>query len=236
MKLETSDIMTVVGWVVAFLLGVLLALITQRINRIRKRLGWSLVGESNVLSEAALEDIVAGFQVPLEIRVDGAEVTDLSIIRVMVANIGTVELKELSVLFNFGEDARVYVGRYLGDLGVYRQALRLEKQENTAALRISHINRAQSFEMEFLVGHYHAGDFSVDMAEPGVLLKRVSRLWLEAGPPIMRLVSVGPFGIKFDATALQTSLLVEEVRGLRQLVGKHLKEKSPTTESNATSH
>ena len=137
-----------------------------------------------------------------------------------VANTGNVELENIKLHFAFGENAKAHVGRYIGNLGVYRQSLHLEKNGNVATLDISHINNGQSFEVEFLVAGYKAGDFSVDMAAPGVTLKQTDQLSLEVGigKAAGNAISLGLFGVKYEPTATQTSLLVNEVRKLRKVI------------------
>lgn len=220
--MEISDWLTIVGWLATFGLGIGATLIAQRVAASRKRIGWTLVNESNLLSEAALREIESGFGVPLQITIGGARVSDLSTIRIKLGNIGNVELKNLTLHFQFGKSAKVYVGRYIGDLGVYRKKLSLQKKDNVATIEIAHINKSQSFEVEFLVGHYRAGDLAVDMAEPGVQLKQVTAVRLEVGLGRFRYFSLGMFGVRYDPTATQTAYLVDEVRNLRQLLAAKL--------------
>ena len=72
---------------------------------------------------------------------------------------------------------------------------------------------------------YKAGDFAVDMAAPGVTLKQTDQISLEVGigKAAGTAISMGLFGIKYEPTATQTSLLVNEVRGLRKVLDKRVK-------------
>ena len=42
------------------------------------------------------------------------------------------------------------------------------------------------------------------------------------GMKILQPLTLGAFGIKYDATAMQTALLVEEMKNLRQTVHKYV--------------
>lgn len=223
--LKTPELLTITGWGVTFALGVLATILAQKLTKQRKRISWSLVNESSLLSEESLQELSEGFHVPLKILVNGNEETNLSTLRVKVANTGNVEVENIRLHFSFGESAVAHVGRYLGELGVYRQSLHLEKNKNIATLDIAHINNGQSFEVEFLVAGYRAGDFSVDMAASGVTLKQTDQLSLEVGigKAAGHAVSVGLFGVKYEPTATQTSLLVGEVRQLRKAIEKAMK-------------
>ena len=167
--LDIGNFITIIGWIVSFALGLLSALIVQKRGKLRKVLAWSLVSESDLLSRETLDELEAGFGVPIRVLIRDREETELSTIRVRVLNSGNVELQNLTLHFKFGPEARVYVGRYIGDLGVFRKKLKLEKHETTATLEIMHINPAQEFEVEFLVSKYRHDHFTVDMAEPGII-------------------------------------------------------------------
>ncbi len=216
--LSTSDIVQIVGWPVTFILGIAATLIAQRVGKKKKRISWSLVSESNFLSKEALEQINTEFLVPIKVLVGDVEQTDLSIVRVKVANTGNIEVEGFILNFAFGSNAKVHVGRYLGELGAYRQALHLEKTGNSANLNIQHINPKQSFEVEFLVGNYHSGDFNVDLSAPGVILQRTDLATLESSKKILKSISYGAIGVKYDPNAAQTAFLVEELKKLRQVI------------------
>jgi len=222
LDLKASDWITMVGWAVTFGLGILLTILTQKLKKKKKQIIWSLVAESNLLSHATQEELETGFGVPVIVHMGNNQVTDLSTVRVKVGNTGDVELQNITLHFKFGENAKVYVGRYIGDLGVYRKKLSLAKIDNVATLEIAHINKGQSFEVEFLVGQYQIGDVYVDMAESGITLKRSTNLRLEAGLGRFQHFSLGFWGVKYDPTATQTAYLVEEVRGLRRSLAKYL--------------
>lgn len=218
--LKIPDLITIIGWPITFALGVASAVLAQKFTKQRKRISWSLVNESSLLSEESLQELSEGFHVPLKVLVNGNEETNLSTLRVKVANTGNIELENIKLHFSFGANAVAHVGRYIGDLGVYRHSLHLEKNRNVATLDITHINNGQSFEVEFLVAGYKAGDFSVDMAAPGVTLKQTDQLSLEVGigKATGHALSIGLLGVKYEPTATQTSLLVNEVRQLRKVI------------------
>ena len=177
--LSTTNVVTIVGWIIAFAFGLLSAVIVQRRGKARKVISWNVVSESNILARDALQQLESGFGVPVRVIVDGHEETTLSTIRVLITSVSNVEVENLTLYFGFGPTASVYVGRYVGDLGAYRQKLRLIKSDNVAELAVAHINPGQSVEVEFLVGRYESGHFTVDLAEPGVTLRLARALILE---------------------------------------------------------
>jgi hypothetical protein len=223
--LKAAELITIIGWPITFILGIIATIVAQKLTNQRKRMSWSIVNESSLLSEENLQALTEGFHVPLQILINGTEETNLTTLTVKVANTGNIELENIVLHFAFGTNAKAQVGRYLGDLGVYKEALHLQKNGNVATIDIKHINKGQSFEVEFLVSGYKHGDFSVDMAAPGVMLKQTDQLSLEVGigKAAGSAISMGMFGIKYEPTATQTSLLVGEVRALRKVIERAIK-------------
>ena len=213
--ISSDNWITIVGWLVTFIFGVLATLIVQRLSKTRKIIAWSVFNESDLLSESIMQEISTGFQVPVSISVNGINEQSLSTMRIKIGNAGNIEIENIKIIFNFGENAQLYVGRYVGDLGAYRDALHLEKNDNNASLTIKHINSKQSIEVEFLVGHYNLGDITVDMAAPGIILKKVENANFDIKAGILSSIGLGVMGIKYDPNATQTALLVEEIKKLR---------------------
>jgi hypothetical protein len=79
--LKTGELITIIGWPVTFALGVAATIIAQKFTKQRKRISWSLVNESALLSEETLQELTEGFHVPLKIIVKGNEETNLSTLR-----------------------------------------------------------------------------------------------------------------------------------------------------------
>lgn len=217
---NTANVLVVIGWAVTFVLGIVTAVVVQRLGKVRKRVSWTLIGESSLLSQHDLEGIQSGFGVPVGISIEGRPVDDLSILKVRLGNTGNAHINAICIHFSFGDQARVYVGRYVGDLGVYRDALKLEKTRNKASLSIGHMNKGQVLELEFLVSNYEPGGFSADMAEPEVELRQTENLAAElsVSKGALASFSMGLLGVRYEPAAVQTSLLVQEVKALRRAV------------------
>ncbi|MFH2099415.1 MAG: hypothetical protein ABIJ95_07900, partial [Pseudomonadota bacterium] len=165
MNIDQSAWIEIFGWIATFILGIIATLISQRVLRKKKIIGWTIVNESNLLSAAILNNIQDGFGVPIKISIGESNETTLSTIRIKIGNIGNTAIGNFTVYFKFGDSAKVYVGRYIGDLGVYQSKLSLYKHDNEAIIKVRHINCGQFFEVEFLVGNYQSGGVVVDMAE-----------------------------------------------------------------------
>lgn len=222
---SAENTLVVAGWVVTFVLGLITAIVVQRLGKTRKRVSWSLVGESSLLSQHDLEGLKSGFGVPVGILIEGQPVDDLSILKVRIGNTGNDHINSIRLHFSFGDQAKVYVGRYVGDLGVYQDALKLEKTPNESSLSIDHMNKGQVLELEFLVSNYDPGEFSADMAEPEVELRKTENLTAELSisKGVFATLSMGMLGLRYEPAAVQTALLVEEVKALRRAIEKTIR-------------
>jgi hypothetical protein len=168
MKMSSSDWVNVIGWFVSFILGTISATFVQNYFQQRKIIAWAVVGELNIITPEAF----SGFNVPIKIFIDNQEETSISVVKIRLGNKGNTEITNLSIQFNFGNNANVYGGEFSGKLGVYRNSIKLSKSGNSAAIDIDYINKNQSFDIDFYVGKYIMGEVSADMAKAGVELRK----------------------------------------------------------------
>ena len=216
-ELNATQWISIIGWPVTFILGIAATLITQKIIQTKKRISWTVASESDLFSRDVLDGLADEFRAPIKILVDDVPQVALSIIRVKLANTGNIEIEDLVLHFKFGSGSNLHVGRYIGDLGVYQEVLQLEKGFETASLAIKHINRRQVVEVEFLVSGYSTGEFRVDLAAPGVELRKTDLATIEATANFTKSISMGFMGLKYDPVATHTAALVDEIKKLRQI-------------------
>ncbi len=221
MEFNTRDILIMSGWIITFFFGIVATLITQRYSKERKVLSWTVSSESDVLSGNTMSALSGAFGVPLKILVDGKDEPSISTVRLKIANTGNTELKKIKLHFNFGDLATAHVGQIVGEVGVYKDELKMSRDGNKAEIEINYINKGQSFEVEFLVGKYIRGDVCVDMAAPGVEFKQADKVQLEAALTRVgvEIMSIGLPGISYNKT-YQTSNLINEVKLLRSTIEK----------------
>jgi len=166
--MSSSDWVNVIGWFVSFILGTISATFVQNYFQQRKIIAWAVVGELNIITPEAF----SGFNVPIKIFIDNQEETSISVVKIRLGNKGNTEITNLSIQFNFGNNANVYGGEFSGKLGVYRNSIKLSKSGNSAAIDIDYINKNQSFDIDFYVGKYIMVEVSADMAKAGVELRK----------------------------------------------------------------
>lgn len=210
--INTTNVVTIVGWLVTFGLGLVSALLVQRYSKARKKLTWSVVSESNLLARDALDQLQSGFGVPVQVLINGEPQTELSTIRIRIASESNVEVQPVKLFINFGVNALVHVGKYVGDSSAYGKMLTLTRHADRAELSVNHINPSENFDVEFLVANYQCGNVVVDMAEPGVTLRLAK---LQQGVPLLARAPVAIAVAVVLLTMLLTlinSLFLAEVR------------------------
>lgn len=166
--MKTSDWLTVLGWFISFFLGLISALIVLNYEKKKQVIAWSIIGESNIISNEAFR----GFTVPIKISVNGQEENTISTVRIRIGNSGNTEISNIRLIFNFGSKSNLFSGEFVQNLGAYANHLHLDNQGNLAILDIDYINPKQFFDIDFLVGKYEIGDVKVDMAKAGVELRK----------------------------------------------------------------
>lgn len=239
MNLQISDYIQIASLFLGLLFGVIGTFLAQFLTRKRRKILWSLVSESDFLSTGIQEHIDTQFRVPVKLLVNGIEQQNASVVRIKIANGGNVEIQDLTIYFSFGPDSSVNVGRYIGDLGAFRNALELEKSANSATLSVTHINKGQSFEVEFLVGNYSKGSIYVDMSKAGVSIEKITALKMEQGLSFMGSIGLSLIGVNYNPVASQTSNLVAETRLLRHAIeniARNLSEKRSNCAENSNNH
>ncbi|HED36877.1 MAG TPA: hypothetical protein ENI76_01320, partial [Ignavibacteria bacterium] len=55
--LKAAELITIIGWPITFILGVVATILAQKFTTQRKRISWSVVNESSLLSEESLQEL-----------------------------------------------------------------------------------------------------------------------------------------------------------------------------------
>jgi hypothetical protein len=219
MELTLTNIITIIGWPISFILGIAATLITQRIQKERRIISWSLTRETD-LSPRRHNAEVPTYGVPIRILVDGTEEDSLHHVEVGIGNTGNKELQNIELHLGFGEDAKVKHVKLKSDLGVWSKHIALANETKKVVIRMDHINAGQIAAIECLVADYTSGDATVDMSAPGVNLVRTAALEGLANDISLGSFGFGFMGLRYDPAARQTALLVQEVRSLAKIIAK----------------
>ncbi len=216
--MKASDWITIAGWIVSFILGLIASLIVQSKAKKKQVIAWSIIGESNIIST----DSFGGFSVPIKIAVNGQEENNISTVRVRVGNRGNTEITNIRLIFKFGSKANLFSGELVQDLGAYADCVHINNQGNSAILDIDYINPSQFFDMDFLVGKYEIGDVNVDMAKAGVELRKTefTRWDLEVKLDILHFISISIPGLKIDPTIYVLNNIADEISKIRKVIDK----------------
>lgn len=219
--METSDWLTVVGWVVTFALGVVATLVVDRARRRRKEVAWSIVSESELVSD----DIANRTGLPVRVLVGDQEQESLSVVTVRVGSRGNEVIEDLPVTFRFNQGARQIVLRTTNGAGDplwdYKKHVNPNPYApNECLVHFDFINPEQTVEFEFLLGGYELGSVDLDCAAPGVSFTRRDISRWEIPDQFLGKVGLGIMGVRYDPTVAPMIEIAGELRSVRRQVSR----------------
>jgi hypothetical protein len=221
--LNTSNIVTIAGWIVGPFVGTVIAIVSRRRSeRLERVLAWAVVTEAEIIKREIGESL------PVKVSVGGKEEDSLSIIRVQIGSSGYKALEVLEVVIRFGERSRLVHSKILPNVSKEFEkkisvASGQDGDDYTCAVRLPFLNIGQSVLLEFMVANYKIGDVAVDCAEKGMEVRKTSPVRFEAallppGKPIALIWQA--FGFSYDETPEILRQIAEELRELRRVLGR----------------
>lgn len=207
---ETPLWLTPVGWVVTFLLGIISAVIIQRMTRKKKVISWSLLSESELFSENIAEQT----SLPIKVMVGDSENTSLSAVNLRIGNTGNEVISDLNIHTTFNEGATVLKHEIENPLGEYARHVSRSTKSNELKLNLKFINPKQIIDLEVLLGDYSPGSIVVDLAAPGVELRRQATGRWDISTSILKSIALSIAGIRYDPTVSPLTELAETMRAI----------------------
>ncbi len=223
MLFGNSDILTIVGWVVTFILGVISTIITQSFTREKKFLKWAIVSEIDL---SPTHHLKAAPSVPIKILVKGIEARSVHSVQLQIVSSGNKEIQDVEVQVGFGLSATLMSFSTDEDLGAWSQHVVLENDSKNGLIKLKHINPGQRLTLNALVKDYKTGDATIDVAAPGVAIRQSSVVDISLVGGVLKTASFSLMGVRLDPQVSQTALLVGEVRRLRETVALAIEERA----------
>jgi hypothetical protein len=168
--LNTTNWVTIVGWPVTFLLGMCATLISQRILREKKAITWAVFSEIDLSPSRYLK--ADKTPVPLKMLVGGVEADVLHNVRLQIVNSGNKEIENVESHINFGPETKIMSFSLVGELGAWKQFVRVANDGKEAHIDFKHINPKQKLTVDALVVNYSPGNTTMDLSAPGVSLRQ----------------------------------------------------------------
>ncbi len=213
-NLDTSNWVTIIGWPIVFILGIISAYIHKKINTKKKILSYAIISEIDIFSAEKF----TRYEIPIGININGIAENSLNTVRVKIGNRGNVELQNISINIRFGEDTKLHFEKLICDSQSYLDTIKVTRNSNNLQLNLNHINKGKSFEIDFILSNYIKGGISIELAEPGVELKNIDPFRWDLPVGVLSTLSVGILGVRVDANAQQTSNLVNEISSIRKII------------------
>lgn len=210
--MSTSDWIQVASWIVTFILGVAAAIIAQRLTTKKKIVAWALLSENDLFPR----EISADLGVPVRVLVGSSEQDSLSSVRVRIGGGGDEVVENVSLAVNFNQSSIILQVRPVDDLGEFAKYVRWEIKENSCRIQADFLNPGKRIELEFLVSGYETSSVNVDLAAPGVELRRRDPTRWDVPTSWLQGFTLQLMGIRYDPTAATMREIAEELRGLRR--------------------
>lgn len=221
--MNASDWITIIGWPITFILGILATFIVQKISQKRKTIQWAVVSDIDLSPTSKVKNSDWNQKVDVKVLIDGSEERTLQTISLQIMNTGSVELENIVAEIKFGGEAKLHHFQVTEKLGAWDKKLRFEKFDNSLNVCFEYINKGQILPLSFLLSDYISGDVSVDIGAPGVHVSETSALSISAvAGELNKGLALGIPGVSYDPNAIQTSILANEIRELKQVISAAL--------------
>ena len=215
--MDTAGWLTVIGWPVSVVLTAAATCWVNYISRKRSVLSWAVEEEAGVVEESEAGGAGSRFGVEVDVRVAGKDVRSLHILAVQLANTGSETLQNVAARVDVG-GAVVLAMSSPSVKGEFEKHARIEHGKDLARIYFDFLNVGQEVQVELLLADYKPGTASVDVAAPGVIVRRVSPTVLadEIARSVLGGMSFGLLGMRVDPTAVQVARFREDARELNR--------------------
>ncbi len=212
--LDVTNWITIISWPIIFILGLLSALIITKYTKKKKVLSYAIISEIDVFTPDQFID----YEIPINIDINGISENSLSTTRLRIGNRGNTEITNFSIAIRFGEETKLHFEKLICDSKSYEDTIEITRSINFVKLDIGHLNKGQTFEIDFILSNHTKGEIQVELAEPGVMIKKIDPIKFDFPVGLLSGVSIGLFGLRTDPSAQHTKDLVEELSRLRKIV------------------
>lgn len=205
----------VIGWIVTFFLGVLSAgVLVPRLTRKRKVISWAVMAETELVPRELAETLA----LPVVLKVGEHQLKSLSIVQIRFGSGGNELIENVSLSVSFGTDSHILKIRATSDLGEYSKKISWATETDRFHLNVGFINPGTYFELEILLSNYERGNADVDLALPGVEIKRqqASNWDLAMSVNLARSLGLNFFGLRYDPSARAMGEIADELKSIRK--------------------
>jgi len=215
--LDTKDLLTLVGWPVTLVLGILSGgVVIPRLTKKRKVLAWAIMSEADLVPRE-LSNVLG---LPVVLQVGGEQQDSLSTVTIRLGNAGNEPMENISIVATFGKAARVLNVRPAADLGEYAKHVSWSVSGNRCQVDAKFVNAGFHFELDFVLSAYEPDSADVDAPTLGVKVQRrdptrweIPRSWLHG-------FGLNLFGLQYRSADASMAEIASELGALRRLLSR----------------
>ena len=221
--MDTKELLTIVGWPVTVLLGIVSGgIVVPRLTRRRQTLTWAIMSEADLIPR----ELSRTLGLPVTLQVGEAHPASLSTLTIRIGNSGNEVIKDLTMAIALNDGSSILNVRFSSDPGEYASHVRWSVDKGKCRVSADFINQDHHFELELLASDYDAGSVDLDASAPGVESRRTNANRWDAVLSRSLFSIKGmrysiPFtGIGYDAGSAAMSEVAEEIRALRKYLSR----------------
>jgi hypothetical protein len=215
--MQPKDWIPVIGWFVVFILGIVSGgVVVPRLTLKRKIMAWGVAAETELVPRELSQTL----GVPVVLQVGAERPSSLTSVVVVLACTGNEILENLSIALRFGEKATILNIRSVMDLGEFGKYISWTQQHGACQVEVDFLNPKSRIELEFLLSEYEAGSVDVDVAGPGLTVRRSDPSGLNVPASLLRGLKFGIFGVAYEPSAVSMAEIAEELKAIRRNLRK----------------
>lgn len=210
--MDGSNLLTIIGWIVTFLLGIIATIIVQRFHRKRMILAWTVLSENTLFPK----DVSIDLDVPVRVVVGGSLQESLSTVNIRIGSGGNEVIKDFNAVVTMNPKAKIIRAKLLNDIGEFSKHISWNASSNRLDIRFEYLNpEIRKVDLELLVGSYELGSTTVDLSAPGVVLTRREAARWDIKVSFLKSLAFPIMGVRFDPTVSPLEEIAAELRHLR---------------------
>lgn len=210
-ELDTSNWITILGWGVAFFLGIVAKIISDYVARKRRILAWGVIEEADFVASSISEQL----RVPVKLLVGGEPQDRLTTLTVRVANIGNEVIENFNVAIRLNQGCKVLKEASPAEFGQFGNHCHIATMDPPRTIRFDFLNPAQELDFVFVLSGYEPGSCDLGVAAPGVrLLRRRTAGW-EIPKTLLGSIALNFFGVRYEPNVSALHEIARELKALR---------------------
>ncbi len=212
--MESTNVLTVAGWVIVFLLGIASSIIVSRLTQKKKVLAWAVIVENDIVPK----ELSKTLGTPVQLTVGSETPSSIATCNLRFGNIGNEVVKKVPIRVGFPKGSKILNVRYEKDPGALADLIKWTTDESTCTVHAEFLNPRMEFELQFLVSDYELETVEVAIVAPGVECRRRDPGGWDLPTSVVQSFALSIMGVRYDPSIRALNGIAEELKVIRRSV------------------